>query len=134
LSGRADARSAGKAGRRHAAASERGQRRTGPAPAHLGDLLFGDGRIGRPIVGEHIVAQHRDVSIAECIGVGRVTAEAGHEGLSPRYRAIHAKQDGGNKIGRTFGAGRRVQEQARIVAVLAALTFSRMAGGAIAFK
>ena len=65
-------------------------------------------------------------------GIARVAAEAGHEGLSARYCAIHAIQNSGNQVRRVFRARGGVVEQARIVAVLAALPLGRMARGAIA--
>jgi hypothetical protein len=63
-------------------------------------LLFGDGRTGRPEVREDVVAQRRHVAVAEWIGIGRSTAEAGHEGLFAHGHAIHAVQNGGNQVGR----------------------------------
>src|ERR1700733_4026688 len=117
-----------------ASTGEKEQRRSRPAVPNLIDLLFGNGRIARPVMAEHITRQHRDVAIAERVGVGRPAAEARHEGLFSRYRAIHAVQDSGNQVGRIFRAGGGVVEEARIVTVLAALPFGRMAGGAIALK
>src|SRR3984957_16284278 len=113
---------------------EKEQRRRRPALPYLIDLLFGNGRIARPVMAEHITRQHRDVAIAERVGVGRPAAEARHEGLFSRYRAIHAVQDSGNQVGRIFRAGGGVVEEARIVTVLAALPFGRLAGGPISLK
>src|SRR3984957_6878937 len=113
---------------------EEEQRRRRPTLPYLVDLLFGNGRIARPVMAEHIARQHRDIAVAERVGIGRPAAKARHEGLFSRYRAIHAVQDGGNQVGRVFRSGGGVVEEARIVTILAALPFGRMAGGAIALK
>src|SRR5580693_4821722 len=117
-----------------AATGEKEQGRRRPAVPYLSDLLFCNGRIARPKMAEHVARQHRDIAVAERVGIGRPPAEARHEGLSARYRAIHTVQDGCNQIGRVLRSGRGIVEETRIVTVLAALPFGRMAGGAIALK
>src|ERR1700733_4231890 len=113
---------------------EKEQRRRRPTLPYLVDLLFGNGRIARPVMAEHIARQYRDIAVAERVGISRPAAKAWHEGLFARYRAIHSVQDGGNQVGRVFSSGGGVVEEARIVTILAALPFGRMAGGAIALK
>src|SRR5580704_11433901 len=66
-----------------APACERDQGRRRSAVPHLVDLLFGNGRIAGPIMGEHVGAQHRNIAVAELVGIGGFAAEAGHEGLFP---------------------------------------------------
>src|SRR3984885_453771 len=112
-----------------ASTGEKKQRSRRPTLPYLIDLLCGNGRIARPVVAEHIACQHRDIAVAERVGIGGPAAEARHEGLFARYRAIHAVQDRGNQVGRVFRSGGGVVEEARVVTVLAALPFGRLAGG-----
>jgi hypothetical protein len=57
---------------RKAPAREGEQRRRRPAAPQLVDLLFRNGCISRPVMGEHIGPQHSDIAIAELVAsVGR---------------------------------------------------------------